>query len=138
MRKALTVVILCGALLAPLIAAAQSTAPAQSPALPENAEERMLQLAQILGSLHYVRKLCEPADGDFWRDRMMEMIRLEKPSVAERDQLTQQFNQGFNDATTRFPTCTQDAKEFAAATARQGEALAQALSDSINMSPGPG
>jgi uncharacterized protein (TIGR02301 family) len=138
MVKALRLLICLGAVMAPLGAGAQEATPTLKRGQGESTEARLMQLSQILGALHYVRKLCAPSDGDFWRDRMMEMIRLEKPSVAEREQLIQQFNVGYDDATSRFPTCTADARSFASDTAKQGEKVALGIANSINMGNNPG
>jgi uncharacterized protein (TIGR02301 family) len=117
----------------PLAALAQESAPPAPPDQPQSTEARLVQLAQILGTLHYVRVLCEPSDGTYWRDRMQDMLRLEKPSLAERNELISQFNAGYQSAQQRFATCTPEAEGFAADTAKQGEALSETIANSINV-----
>ena len=68
-------------------AAAQNVTPSLQQSEGASTESRRLQLAQILGTIQYVRMMCEPSEGEFWRDRMMEMIRLEKPSLEQKNSL---------------------------------------------------
>ena len=91
----------------------------------------MLRLAEIMGALHYVQGLCDPANSEFWRDRMQEMLRLEKPSLEQKNALTLQFNAGYDAASTKFSSCTDEARTLASAKATEGEAIAQSLADAI-------
>jgi uncharacterized protein (TIGR02301 family) len=130
MRKLIVLVASLTAL-SPATLAAQDGAPALRPPEGQSTQSRMLQLAGILGSLQYVRALCQTSDGEFWRERMMEMIRLEKPSAEEIKELKLQFNAGYASAEQRFQACTDEAQKFASSTARQGEDIAQGLANAI-------
>lgn len=71
-------------------------------------EGKMLRLAEILGSLHYLRNLCGEA-GSEWRDRMDAVITAEKPSEAERVQLISSFNHGYRVFSDNYTRCTPSA-----------------------------
>ncbi|MFW6027575.1 MAG: TIGR02301 family protein [bacterium] len=84
------------------------------PALAETAGEddrfgrQVKELAGILGKVHYMRSLCVEGEDMVWRDAMMELVRLEEPSRAERKEMARRFNEGYHSARDRFPEC--DAK----------------------------
>ncbi|KAA0971023.1 TIGR02301 family protein [Aureimonas fodinaquatilis] len=64
------------------------------------------RLATILGSLHYLRKLCGADDANQWRDRMNELMAAQKPSEAERRILTARFNNGYRGFEASYRSCT--------------------------------
>lgn len=79
-------------------------------------------LARIFGQLHHIRRTCEPQrEADVWRDRMRRMIELEEPYPTLRTEMIEAFNGGFRDAQARFPYCDRDARDAAAASARDAE-----------------
>ena len=109
-----------------------STAWAQTaPAPADTYQGRLLRLAEILGGLHSVRTLCQAGDSH-WRDRMMEMLRLEKPSTDERNEMIERFNQGYATANGRFSSCTGEARAYSATLAREGEELSRGLAQSVD------
>ena len=60
---------------------AQDEAPA-GPPLPELTapyDPYLLRLAEVLGSVHYLRTLCQTGEGNVWRDAMTDLIALENP-----------------------------------------------------------
>ena len=137
MRRALAVfiaLILC----TPLAAGAQEATPSLQRSGGASTESQLLQLAGILGTLQMVQSLCSPQDQEFWRERMQEMIRLEKPSREQQNALINAFNAGYNDAQNRFTSCTDEARALATSTAKKGEALAQMLANAITVPPGQG
>jgi uncharacterized protein (TIGR02301 family) len=62
---------------------------------------------------------------------MMELIRLEKPPIQQRNKMIQQFNAGYNEAQSAYSSCTNEAQAYAASSAREGEALSDALGTAI-------
>jgi len=125
-------------LLAPLAASAQEATPSLQRSGGASTESQLLQLAGLLGTMQMVQSLCSPQDQDFWRERMQEMIRLEKPSREQQNALINAFNAGYNQAQDKFTTCTAEARTLATDTAHKGEALAQALANAITVPPGEG
>lgn len=136
MRKAI-------ASLAALLLIASLAASAQDAAAPQRSgggsvESQLTQLAGLLGTLQMVQSLCSPQDQDFWRERMQEMIRVEKPSREQQNALINAFNAGYNDAQNKFTSCTAEAHALALDTSQKGEALAQSLSNAVNTGGSPG
>lgn len=93
---------------------------------------RVMRLAEILGGLHAIRTLCDPGGDTKWRDRMMELMRLERPSTDERNNLTNRFNSGYAEAQSRFSSCSAEARAYSATLAREGESLSRSLSQSVS------
>lgn len=137
MRKSL-VSLIALIFLMPFAASAQqaASAPPQSGSI--SVESQLTQLAGLLGTMQMLQSLCSPQDQDFWRERMQEMIRLEKPSREQQNALINAFNAGYSNAQNKFTSCTAEAHTLAADTAQKGEAIAQALSNAINTGAGPG
>lgn len=105
----------------------EATAPAPAPApesLPPAYEEQMMRLAEILGSLHYLRELCGAKEGQLWRDEMQKLIEKEAPSEARRQRLIARFNRGFRGFREIYRECTPSAAEAANRYLRQGVRLA--------------
>lgn len=96
--------------------AAPAGTPVQaSPAVPAGPEtkpydDRMLRLAEILGAIHFLRELCGANDGQYWRERMEELIRSEGPSALRQSRLTRGFNQGYRNYARTYSTCTPTAQ----------------------------
>lgn len=97
-----------------------------------SAEDRLLELSAVLGALHHLVPICAPATGERWRDRMMELIRLEKPSTAQKNEMVKRFNASFTETSKAFPVCNFDAEEEGRKRAARGEELARSLSARIN------
>jgi len=86
----------------------------------------MLRLAEILGSLHYLRNLCGEA-GSEWRDRMDAIVTAEKPSEAERVRLISSFNQGYRVFSDNYTRCTPSALAAIDRYMKEGEALSSEI-----------
>lgn len=110
-----------------LFAAAHVLAQDESAAgnvLPPAYDEQMMRLAEILGSLHYLRELCGAKEGQLWREQMEEMIALEEPTEIRRARLIARFNRGFRGYREIYRECTPAAAEAANRHLRQGVRLA--------------
>ena len=44
-------------------------------------DDRLLRLAEILGTVHYLRELCGAREGQLWRERMRELMDAEGSSA---------------------------------------------------------
>jgi uncharacterized protein (TIGR02301 family) len=64
------------------------------------------RLAEILGSLHYLRGICGTNDGAKWRNEMQALIDAETPSGDRRTRLIAGFNRGYNGFQQTYRTCT--------------------------------
>ena len=68
-------------------------------------DDKMIRLSVVLGSVHYLRELCGGNDGQVWRERMRELIELDKGSALRRVKLTKSFNNGYRSYKRTYPTC---------------------------------
>ena len=64
------------------------------------------RLAEILGSLHYLRGICATGDGTKWRNQMQALVDAETPSGDRRTRLIAAFNRGYNGFQQTYRTCT--------------------------------
>lgn len=96
-------------------AAAQETppSPAAPPAVeakPPPYEQRLVRLAEILGSVHYLRNLCLDQPEDTWRHSMEELIGKETADEPERrERMTAAFNRGYRTFASVYTSCTESA-----------------------------
>jgi len=69
--------------------------------------DRDLQrLAEILGSLHYLRAVCGFNEGQIWREEMQALVDAEAPSGERRDRMVASFNRGYRGFQQTHRTCT--------------------------------
>jgi uncharacterized protein (TIGR02301 family) len=94
--------------LAMLLAIAGSSAFAASDAKPY--DDRLLRLSEILGAVHYLRELCGANEGQYWRDRMRDLMDAEGSSALRRAKLTRAFNQGYRSYSRTYNTCSPSAQ----------------------------
>lgn len=66
----------------------------------------LVRLAEILGSLQYLRGLCGSGEGQLWRDQMQAMIDAEAPSGERRNRMIASFNRGYYGFQQAHRTCT--------------------------------
>lgn len=87
------------------------TAPAGG-AAPENKpyDDKLVRLAEILGAVHYLRELCSANEGQYWRERMQEILTAEGSSALRRAKLTRSFNQGYRSYSRTYLSCTPSAQ----------------------------
>ena len=68
------------------------------------------RLAEILGTLHYLRGICGTNEGSKWRNQMQALIDAETPSGERRARMIAGFNRGYNGFQQTYRTCTPAAK----------------------------
>jgi uncharacterized protein (TIGR02301 family) len=73
-------------------------------------DDKLMRLAEILGSVHYLRELCSASDGQLWRERMRELIDAEGGTAIRRARLSRSFNQGYRSYRRTYVTCTPTAQ----------------------------
>jgi uncharacterized protein (TIGR02301 family) len=81
-----------------------SPARAQSGAAPFDAD--LQRLAEILGTLHYLRGICGANDGAKWRNEMQALADAETPTGERRAKLIAGFNRGYQGFQQTYRTCT--------------------------------
>lgn len=92
------------ALLVVVVACGHVPARAQDAAAPFDGD--LQRLAEILGTLHYLRGICGSNDGNKWRNEMQALIDAETPAGDRRTRLIAGFNRGYNGFQQTYRTCT--------------------------------
>jgi uncharacterized protein (TIGR02301 family) len=64
------------------------------------------RLAEILGSLHYLRSICGSNEGQKWRNEMTALMDAETPGGERRARMVASFNRGYNDFQRSYRSCT--------------------------------
>ncbi|WFU62748.1 TIGR02301 family protein [Bradyrhizobium brasilense] len=81
-----------------------------TPARPQDAaalfDGDLQRLAEILGTLHYLRGICGCKEGAKWRNEMQALIDAEIPSGARRARMVAGFNRGYIGFEQTYRTCT--------------------------------
>lgn len=108
-------------------------AAAVTPAGPDQKpyDEKLLRLAEILGAVHFLRELCGANDGQYWRERMEELLRAEGNSAQRQARLTRTFNQGYRNYARTYATCTPTAQTTIKRFLAEGAQISETLIKSI-------
>jgi uncharacterized protein (TIGR02301 family) len=100
-------------LMLPVAAPAQTATPAApaAPATPpDNAsapyDNDLQRLAEILGSLQYLRTVCGAKEGQKWRTEMQALVDAEAPGGERRRRIVARFNSGYRGFEQTYRTCT--------------------------------
>lgn len=89
-------------------------------------ESRLLRLAEILGSVHYLRNLCgEP--GNEWRAQMEALLAAENPEPLFRARFIASFNSGYRSFSGVYATCTDSAYAAIGRYMKEGEELSREI-----------
>lgn len=89
-------------------------------------------LAYTLGQLHYLAYACEGSETQQWRDRMIELLRLEAPmSGNRRERLIDAFNDGYQVEQRARIRCGAEAEAERRTLARRGAQMSQALLNDV-------
>lgn len=105
--------------------AAQPAPPPEPP--PPPYEPQLLRLAEVMGSLAYLRTLCGAREADGWRTRMAALIDAEGRTPQRRERLTGAYNRGFRAYSLTHRGCTDGSQEASSRLAGEGERLARNL-----------
>jgi uncharacterized protein (TIGR02301 family) len=104
---------------APLAAAPAAAASAEAPF-----EQPLMRLAEVLGSLHYLRNLCGET-GNQWRNEMEQLLASENPQAERRARFVASFNRGYRSFDGVYVSCTASATEAISRYMKEGEALSR-------------
>lgn len=110
------------ALLAFLLATPASAAPDSKPY-----DDKMMRLSEILGAVHYLRELCGANEGQYWRQRMQDLMEAESPSALRRAKLSRAFNQGYRSYSRTYNTCSPSAQTAITRFLGEGAELSEGL-----------
>ncbi|SOE08860.1 uncharacterized protein (TIGR02301 family) [Hoeflea halophila] len=73
-------------------------------------EAKLLRLAEIIGSIQYLRSLCDPEGENGWRSSMQALLDSETEGEPDRRaQLTAGYNRGFRAFASVYTDCTASA-----------------------------
>jgi uncharacterized protein (TIGR02301 family) len=105
-----------------IVVAALAAAPARAAEAPF--EPGLMRLAEILGSLHFLRNLCGEK-GDQWRVEMEKLLDSENPDPARRARFIASFNRGYRSFGSTYTQCTPSATEAINRYVQEGQALSR-------------
>ncbi len=88
---------------------------------------KLLRLAELLGSIHYLRELCGANEGQFWRDTMQELMKSEGSTAGRKARLTASFNQGYRSYSRTYNVCTPTARAAIERFLAEGAEIADTL-----------
>ena len=86
------------------------------------------RLSSILGSVHFLRKLCGDDNADVWRTRMSELLAAQSPSAADKQILIAAFNSGYRAFESTYRKCTPAARVAVARYQEEGATLSREIS----------
>ncbi|WP_034987668.1 TIGR02301 family protein [Bartonella florencae] len=89
-------------------------------------EEKLLRLAEILGSLHALQNFCKPPTNQ-WYDSMHALIEAEHPTPQRRIYFYEAFNTAYRAFSESYHYCTQSAIEANQRYIKEGRALSESL-----------
>ena len=95
-----------------LVISACHLAPARAQDAAAPFDGDLQRLAEILGTLHYLRGICGTNEGAKWRNEMQALVDAEAPSGERRERLIASFNRGYRGFQQTYRTCT-PAADFA-------------------------
>ena len=90
-------------------------------------DRQLMELAGHFGTLHHLTQICEHEDNQIWRDAMLELISIEAPSRDQRNRMSERFNSTYHEVEQRFPSCSREARAYAADLSRAGASLTREM-----------
>jgi uncharacterized protein (TIGR02301 family) len=99
--------------------------------------QQLLDLAFTIGESHALRQVCQGANDQYWRSRMVRLTEVEKADQAFDAQLRDKFNTGFAARQGQFPQCDEASRQAEQQVARKGQALSAKLSQSMRTRTAP-
>lgn len=102
-------------------------APAAEVEVPAPYDPELLRLAEILGALTYLDRLCGPNPSGEWRERMQVLMEAEARTKARKERLAGSYNRGFRDYERTYHLCTPNAQVVISRFLAEGGKLAQEL-----------
>lgn len=89
-------------------------------------EKPLLQLAEVIGSVHYLRNLCGEKSGA-WRQKMEALLETEAPTPDRREKLIASFNHGYRAFAGTYEKCTAQALAAIDRYMEEGSRLSQEI-----------
>lgn len=92
-------------------------------------ETQLLRLAEIMGTLAFMRELCGDKDGAEWSLRMKTLLDVEAKTDARRERLAGAYNRGFRGYEVTYRVCTPAAQLVITRFLDEGGRLAHEISN---------
>ncbi|MBB5073598.1 uncharacterized protein (TIGR02301 family) [Bartonella callosciuri] len=89
-------------------------------------EKKLLRLAEILGSLHFLQNLCSTPTNQ-WYEYMNALIEAEQPMPQRRVYFYEAFNEAYRSFSENYHRCTQSAIEAKKRYVKEGRTLSKSL-----------
>lgn len=90
-------------------------------------DQELFKLSEILGAVHYLRELCGANEGQYWRQRMRELVLAEGSSAVRRAKFAKAFNRGYRSYSRTYNTCSPAAQEALTRFLNEGSTLSENL-----------
>lgn len=90
-------------------------------------EKDLLRLAEVIGSLSFLRSLCAAPDAPEWPRRMQALVDTEGTTQGRRERLAGAYNKGYRGWAITYRSCTPAAREATARYLREGETISRSL-----------
>ncbi|MGF7006101.1 TIGR02301 family protein [Aminobacter sp. BE322] len=87
-------------------------------------EPGLMRLAEVMGSLHFLRNLCGEK-GTQWREQMEKLLQSENPTPERRARFIASFNRGYRSFEGTYTACTASATEAISRYMKEGETLSR-------------
>lgn len=113
-----------------LLVMLSALAPARAGAVEAPFDPGLMRLAEVLGSLHFLRNLCGEK-GDMWRGQMEKILDSENPDPARRAQFVASFNRGYRSFEGTYTSCTASAAQAIERYVKEGERLSRDIATSF-------
>jgi uncharacterized protein (TIGR02301 family) len=104
----------------------QPAAPAPEPPPPPY-EKDLLRLAEIMGSLAFLRSLCGTSDAAEWPQRMQALLEAEGTTPGRKERLAGAYNKGYQGFALTYRVCTPSATDATGRYVKEGDQLARSL-----------
>ena len=108
-----------------VVEAPAETAPEITELPPPIYEKQLLRISEILGSLHFLRRLCGDGDEATWQAEMRALLEAEQPSPQRKARLVGRFNHGFETYNSVYRSCTPSARKAISRYLEEGAALSK-------------
>lgn len=105
--------------------------PASSGAASPTIEHNLTRLAEVMGSLAWLRDLCGAGDAHIWRDRISALVEAESVLPERKERLAGAYNSGYRAYSLTYKQCTPSAELAIQRYLREGASLTRALSSRI-------
>ncbi|HEX8665655.1 MAG TPA: TIGR02301 family protein [Beijerinckiaceae bacterium] len=107
--------------------APQQPAQPQAEPPPPPYEKELLRLAEVMGSLAFLRSLCAAQDAPEWPRRMQALMEAEGTTPGRKERLAGAYNRGYRGFAVTYRICTDSAAEATARYLKEGETLSRGI-----------